>query len=509
MRLLVVLLVAFSQLPCLAQDIWGLDTTFGNSGIVTTDMGSTYDVSYSVMLQQDGKLVVAGYSDGTSFSRFSAARYNSDGSLDASFGSNGKALVGGGRAEFAMLQPDEKILLSGSIVNGSSSATAHALIRLNNNGTLDSTFGNNGKVISDFGDYEHRGFAVIVQPDGKIVQLGNLRHIISLFTLSRFNADGSLDSTFGINGRVFSDTFDFGECNALEIQPDGKLIFAGRVRNETTIGSTDWGVARYNPDGSIDNTFGENGWVFFDLEQGSESAAWLEMQPDGKLLITGRVDNNTQNRNFWLLRLNSDGSLDDTFGINGKISTDIGYDEFGVVTLLVPEQKILLCGWIFDDYTSLGLVRYNYDGSVDTTFGDNGKIITPVLYGGVSYSGLIQNDGKIVYSGFVQTELDFTISVMDFLLVRYMLYRDPNSINHTNVTSLFSIYPNPTTNVLNLTTGFNEETTFIVYDISGRLLQQGTYTNTIQINVADYPAGLYTIQCINQAGLVQKKWVKQ
>jgi uncharacterized delta-60 repeat protein len=319
--ILVVIIVASPV--CKGED---LDPTFGTGGKITTDFSGRCDGASALALQSDGKIVVAGTS-GTGcqpfvgnfvlphyeFGDFAVARYNHDGSLDATFASGGKVTTdffgGSDNATAVALQSSGKIVVAGFADND------FALARYNSDGSLDTSLGTGGKVNTDFSGGTDEAWTLAVQSDGKIVVAGWTRVGSSAdFALARYNSDGSLDATFGSAGKV---TTDFsGGCDgisALGIQSDGKVVVAGRTGTDCgggTFPTGDFALARYNSDGSLDATFGNGGRVTtpFPYPFWFGWASALALQPDGKIVAGG-----TYFVNFGLLRYNSDGSLDTTF----------------------------------------------------------------------------------------------------------------------------------------------------------------------------------------------------
>jgi uncharacterized delta-60 repeat protein len=257
---------------------------------------------------------------------FALVRYNSNGSLDSTFGNGGKATTdfnGGLDAASSMaIQTDGKIVLAGFATAGDPHM---ALVRYNSNGTLDTTFGTGGKLVTDINGTRDFANAVAIQSDGKIVAAGStLVPVFSfvMFALARYNTDGSLDSTFGSGGRVttqvvFGDGED-DEIFALAIQPDGKILAAGEANF-----AQDFGMVRYQNNGSLDTAFGTNGVVTTDFSAGSDSARGMVLQIDGKIVLAGAANlTSGSTGDFGLARYNPSGSLDSTFGAGGKIITD-------------------------------------------------------------------------------------------------------------------------------------------------------------------------------------------
>ena len=249
-------LFLWSAAPILAAP-GDLDLTFGNGGKVLTPIGSGNDYSFGAAIQSDGKIVLAGESYNGANRDFALARYNPDGSLDASFGSGGKVVTPiGSRDESAgdiAIQPDGKIVVAGYSINADSFAD-FALVRYNANGSLDNSFGTGGKVTTSFGSVGSDvviAHAIAIQADGKIVAAGRSFGNFNKFALARYNTNGSLDTSFGTGGKlttqISSNSND--EAYAVAIQSDGKIVVGGRSFNGATY---DFAVVKYNTDGSLD-----------------------------------------------------------------------------------------------------------------------------------------------------------------------------------------------------------------------------------------------------------------
>ncbi len=220
---------------------------FGPTGIVTTDFtGPTSDRGGDVAIQADGKIVVVG----SAGRQFALARYNSGGSLDTSFDGDGKVTTNFGGFAFASgvaLQPDGKIVAVGG------SGGNFALARYNSNGSLDTNFDGDGKVLTDFGGSESAR-AVAIQPNGKIVAAGgsfSFATFTQSFALARYNPNGSLDPSFDTDGKVTTALGGF--ARGVAVRPDDKIVAAGTTFNPAT-STTDFTVVRYNRDGSLDGS---------------------------------------------------------------------------------------------------------------------------------------------------------------------------------------------------------------------------------------------------------------
>ena len=235
-----------------------LDTGFGTGGKVTTPIGSDWDVAYALGIQSDGRIVVAGYSSNGDNYDFAIVRYNTDGSLDTGFGTGGKITtpVGSGydRALALVIQSDGRIVVAGtSSSNGSK--YDFILVRYNTDGSLDTRFGTGGKVTTLTGSGNGAALAVGIQSDGRIVAAGYSSNGGNYnYALVRYNTDGSLDTGFGTGGIVNTpDGRGYDRAYALGIQSDGRIVVAGTSSNGSNY---DFVLMRYDTDGVLDTRFG-------------------------------------------------------------------------------------------------------------------------------------------------------------------------------------------------------------------------------------------------------------
>jgi len=328
-----------------------------------------------------------------------------DGNLDPTFGDAGKVTTDFGDIDFGFavaLQKDGKIVVAGTADAGVTTGD-FAVLRYNRDGSLDSTFGTGGKVTTNFGGSD-AGLGVILQKDGKIVVAGGAdAGVTSDFAVARYNRDGSLDVSFGTGGLV---TTDFGGTdlgNAVALQKDGKIVVAGQT-------SGDFAVARYNTDGSLDTTFGVGGLVITDFA-GVDQGRSVAIQKDGKIVVAGHTDDG--DLDFAVARYNRDGSLDTSFGTGGTVITTFGgTDDQGFAVVLQKDGKIVVAGRSNAEGFDFAVARYNTDGSLDVSFGTGGLVITDI---GGGFAGgravALQKDGKIVVAGIGGDE--------DFVVARY------------------------------------------------------------------------------------------
>lgn len=432
LNLLIVMIAALLVSPTLlyqAKAAAGdLDLAFGSNGKVTTDFGGTTDYGNAVVLQADGKIIVAGhaitdYANPGFFSDFALARYNPNGALDTTFGNNGKVTThfNGGpfdAVDDLALQPDGKIVAAGHAVDDVGGSVDIAVVRYNSNGSLDTAFGNGGKVTTHLRDSSNSASSLVLQPDGKIVIAGATGAIPDIAVV-RYNPNGSLDSTFGSNGAVITH-FDGGynvtvSAYDLALQPDGKLVTVGSYIQDYGRPAV-FALARYNSDGSLDTAFGNGGEVITNVTGYAETIA---LQPDGKIIAGGHIRVAQHDNDIELARYNSDGSPDTGFGNNGVVRTTFSSssDDLARTIALQADGKIIAAGHtgnypLFD----LAIVRYTSDGQLDPGFGSNGKVSTGFFSSWEEANGLaIQPDGNIVMVGEAETP-----SGLDFALVRYL-----------------------------------------------------------------------------------------
>lgn len=475
-----------------------LDPTFGIGGKIVTDIGGNDDAGWSVAIQSDAKIIVAGYSNNSiDSSCFALIRYNSDGSLDNTFGSAGKVTTTFGSANCeaysVAIQGDEKIIVAGSIeVSGGRDV---GLARYNNDGSIDNTFDYDGKVSLDFGRPLDSGYSVVIQTDGKILLTGTSGFWYDYdFAIARFNSNGSLDSTFGAVGKVITSIGSYIDISySLVIQNDGKIVVSGQSWNN--IDETySFAVLRFNNNGSLDNSFGTNGIVITDFANFEDYGNSISVQNDGKIVVSG-LTGPYGNYDFGLVRYNSDGSLDNSFGTGGKVKTTIGVNANWKNSVAIQSDgKILVAGFSNNSPNNdFILVLYNGDGSLDNTFGSGGIVTTDFgSYDDRAYSAAIQGDGKIVVTGTSYNGTDF-----DFAIARYN-NSGTVSAEQNNEMSDVNLYPNPTTGILSMLNYRNAE--IYIYDLFGNcLLDKMIMENNIkEIDLTFLPKGTYYIELITK-----------
>ncbi len=293
-------------------------------------------------------------------------------------------------------------------------------------GDLDLSFGNGGSVVTDFLGNRDELRAMALQSDQKIVLTGVVQSSdnpsATDFGLVRYNTNGSLDTTFGNGGKVVTDFFGAGDdANSIAIQPDGKIIVAGSTFIPP--GFT-FALARYNTDGSLDTTFGVGGKLTTSVRLSSGASA-VVVQPDGKIIAAGSSDNINVTADFTIIRYTPDGSLDSTFGVGGIVLTDffgISGRDFVNSLVVQPDGKIVAAGIAekTEEFFSFAfaLARYDSTGNLDPSFGTGGKASVEFISDAMEQCEAItlQPDGKIVAVGQTATS---DLSVVDNAVARF------------------------------------------------------------------------------------------
>ncbi|HEX6401320.1 MAG TPA: delta-60 repeat domain-containing protein [Actinomycetota bacterium] len=396
-----------------------LDSTFGRGGKVITNLTVGRDSAEDVAIQANGKIVVVGRTVGRSSGKFALVRYRTDGHLDSTFGGNGIVTTNLAKREDSAsavaIQPDGKIVVVGT-ANIAALSYVFAIARYERDGTLDAQFGKGGKVRLGFsagGDDSAADLAI--QPDGKIVIVGS-SYVLDMFALARLDPDGSLDTSFGGDGRVTTSVGPGADsAQAVAIQPDGKIVVAGE--SWTLSGFDGIDVVRYEADGQVDLAFGTDGVATVEFTEGSDGAGDMvravAIQSDGKIVVAGDAGGHAEyTSGFGLARFDADGTLDATFHGDGKIVTNFTrWDDSASDLTIGADGRIVaagVAGYGWDSVATFAVVRYEPDGSLDGSFGRGGKLRTrfgAILPDGLDIVGAgasgiaIQADGRFVVAG--------------------------------------------------------------------------------------------------------------
>ncbi|MGB9990125.1 beta strand repeat-containing protein [Pseudoduganella rhizocola] len=368
-----------------------LDTAFGSGGSVVVGVASANDTPRQILLQADGKIVVAGTGNGgaSSTNDFALLRLNADGTLDTSFNGSGKLVVpvgtGPDSANAAVLQADGKIVVAGTV--GSGSAADYGLVRINADGTLDSSFGTGGKQVLAVGPGGDAAYVLTLQADGKLIAAGYSRSGSADtsdwdMSLVRLNADGSLDSSFGTGGKVVTHVGNLNDrIFAIQVQPDGKIVTAGTMNVQlSSVMSGQFAITRYNANGTLDTSFGNGGIATVPGHGMGDQAASLGLA-NGKIVLFGSTFNDLQaNVSNVIARLNADGTLDDSFA-TGQASS-VG----GTVTANGLRPKVL------DTNAAI------YDADLNAKGSYAGATLTLSRQGGAAAEDLFSASGDVSFA---------------------------------------------------------------------------------------------------------------
>jgi len=386
-----------------------LDLSFAGTGVVADDYGPGDDVVLDMAVQPDGKVIAVGFTR-TAAAQLALARYLSDGTPDASFGTGGIVVspVGAVSTGWSVaLQPDGKIVVAGSWSNGTLGHGGGLIARFDADGTLDAAFGSGGVVTPLPSGANEFLAGVAVQPDGKILVAGHtdvdvgdllLPHIL----MQRLDAGGAPDPSFGGGGTALATTVPLGaRAHDLGLLPDGRIVIAGTTFNGIDF---DFVVTRHLANGALDASFGIGGFAVTNL--GGNDQGWgLAVQPDGRVVAAGSSDNRPA-----LVRHLTDGQLDPSFGGAGAVVTTRADLTNVRDVALEPDGKLVVALWQSD---KLAVARYRTDGTLDLGFGCKGVAAAPLGPSGPEAIALT-GDGDIVGGGVVGIS-----SGGDILLARF------------------------------------------------------------------------------------------
>ncbi len=401
-----------------------LDTSFSSDGKQTVSFGSGWDYGQDVAVQADGKIILAGGGYAGDWNTdFALARFNTNGALDTSFSGDGKLLTeffGNSDRILSVTMQGNNVLAVGYAMHCYGEDLAVA--RYNAAGSLDTSFDGDGKATTDFGGYYDAADAVAVQADGKVVVAGYAGDDPGgdAMALARYNANGSLDSAFDGDGKVTTDSGSGHHLGYGVAATGGKILAAGWANNTR---NHDFALARFNDDGSLDVSFAANGIATAEFSAGDDMAVAMAVQPDGKIVLAGRTLQGGNN-NFAVARYCPDGRLDNGvncgspgFGVGGKVTSDFGGNDYGEAVLIQPDGDIVVAGYTRSCPNSdFAVARYHADGSPDTSFDADGKVTAD--FSGLWDDGMgvaRQLDGKLVVVG---ASGGVTYGTADFALVR-------------------------------------------------------------------------------------------
>jgi uncharacterized delta-60 repeat protein len=495
-----------------------LDKSFGDTGIVL-DKNIT-GILNKIAIQSDGKIIGAGGGTINNITPFLIIRYNTDGSIDSSFGTSGVTGNSNDLSEvFGLaIQQDDAILALGH------TASDIKLVKYKKDGRLDSSFGSNGAIITNVGKNDIP-VEVLIQPDGKIVAGGyiiNQPNEARQSFLIRYLSDGSLDKSFGKKGIIILGEVDgdksFAIVNDIALQPNGQILMSAIFN----VGV----VYRFNTDGSLDSSFGMQGKAAFQQSDSmvkSFVAYSLVVQADGKIVGGGTAWNKIYNptKNYMAAaRLNTDGSIDSSFGNNGLQHVIFGKDaSHSTNVLLQKDAKIITTGWEHNDgYTHgyFALARFKENGNLDSTFGEDGLQTTSIDDLDYSSSSSLQKDEKIILGGYSNSHLLLARYNNDdktkkqIIVQKIKHYIQTHNAQATTLNNV-SIYPNPAQNILHVQS-LSANAKLTVVDFAGNValtVQPSAFSASYNLNIASLHAGNYLLKIETNGEVVTKQFVKE
>jgi len=438
----------------------------------------------SIVKQSDGKILVGGnFTNYKETSQNNLIRFNSDKTKDNSF-SLGSGF--NGSVNSIALQNDGKIIVGGKFTKYQEGAQNY-LIRLNTDGTKDSSF-------SIGTGFDNQVNFITIQPDGKILVGGDFKKYqgVSKSYLTRLNADGSNDSTFKLGTSLTSMSVNGKIVNTIVVQPDGKIIAGGNFEKYQNL--TQEGLIRLNPDGTKDATL--------DIGNGFSSNIFsIILQNDGKILVGGAFDSYKETNQKKLIRLNTDGSKDNSFDVGLTFQDCMIYS-----LVLQNDGKIIVGSYSYNDLklTENNLVRLNSDGSKDNDF-INGVVFFNNNKTSSYVSTILQSNDELLIGG------DFT-AYQGNNQSAYLIGLNSTKFNLSNEDFIkesksFSLWPNPVQNTLNINSLNESNYSVKIYDLLGRLIYTKENVST-SIDVSSFTSGLYLIKIKAQNGEASQKFIK-
>jgi uncharacterized delta-60 repeat protein len=384
------LMVLGSATLCLAGP-GDLDTSFGTAGSVLFTDASTYIRTNAVIVQPDGKILLGGLARSSAGDDYAVIRLQANGVIDSSFGSNGEFKFGAptGGATAMALQADGKIVLAGG------NRQTMDLVRVNANGTLDTSFGASGRTTLQPTpqDILSGASALAILPNGQIL-VGGSNYLNSAankwnFAVGRLNVNGSLDTTFGTNGFTTT-SFDAGKdsLKSLAVQGDGKILAFGSDVSDVAL-------ARYLPNGALDPTFGTGGTLTADFGGTNDKAAGVVIQKDGRIVVGGNLANvSGDGVTLDLIRYLQDGSKDTTFGTDGLASVHTPSATMATALLLDQSDRLFLA-----TNSSGTIAGFSADGVPLADFGNGGVAVTNIGFFDLGGSAAVTADDGIIVGG--------------------------------------------------------------------------------------------------------------
>ena len=500
------LMLATSSMFVYAQS-GTFDTSFNGTGMVLGNYTTANNSADAMVIQPDGKIVVSGATGVSSSINTGVSRYNTDGTIDTTFGTNGKMNFSSGPGTKSYtydmaLQTDGKIVMAGYRWNGS--AGDFVMARVNTNGTLDNTFGVNGVAVFDKGQSEvAESFAI--NPDGTFILSG---YVNDNFTLVKVKNNGTIDTTFGTNGWVTTIFPSFSTSSkSTSINAAGRIIVGGMGVGP---GQSQYVMAAYNPNGTLDTTFGTGGKVNFHIGYDNDFGLQVIQLDNGKILFGGHSYFGSVPLRYEIavVRLNANGSFDNSFGENGVFKSR--FFENGRSYLegmaLQSDGKLVVTGAAnVNNEENYGLLRITENGQLDTTFGVDGQVIYKMPnYYSISRNVALQTDNKIVIAGDASP---FGNGNTQFFIARYL---NPVLAVQNVKDATATLYPNPATDQITIEwKGSNKIYSAEIYNMVGQKVMTAKVSNKSAINVSSLEKGSYFVRLNGEGNGTTIQFIKK
>jgi uncharacterized delta-60 repeat protein len=474
-----------------------LDPTFGNNGMVLTTFGTNNTLPRVVQGLPNGQIITLCRVYQSSLD-IGLVRYNSDGSLDQTFGTEGTLIIDLNNA--SVENPSHMEVLSNGkiLINGVSDGDLF-LLRLNSDGSIDPDFGTNGYVIYDInaGTDDYAG-SFAVRPSGEIIMVGYAYDGPGGGSgcVVQFTENGILDDSFGTNGKLQINNVN----NIVEIltdialSPSGDAFVMGSI-NQLNVTDNVY-IYCVSPNGTLNTAFNGIGYKLLAIGDGDDSAGCLAVLSSGKIIVAGITE--VENDNPFIVQLEPDGSYDSTFGADGIQILSSIYS-LGVTDIHIdPDGKIVLASGTYLEFLSnMLIVRLNTNGSLDTNFGTNGYTTTSAGGSAGTEQGVslaTDSNGNYIMSGITGEPISGSIQQV---LLKYG--NSINSIAKANQPEP-AFYPNPSNGKLWINASSSiPNYKILIRDLSGRTVGEIQMNGDASLELpASLQSGVYLISSDNQ-----------
>ena len=501
MRIILLITTILFTTNSRAQSV-NLDNSFGALGIASFDLGISSFISSGIE-QPDGKILCYISAGGQSEQTF-LMRISETGEPDLTFGLNGFVYLpnfqpAGKVSQSLYLQSDGMILIAGSVFNVSLGYSNFAVCRLTNNGNVDLNFGTNGIAKVNYPNGSSYAASIDIQSDGKIVAVGSCLIFDSFahtdFAISRFTTNGIIDPSFGNNGSMTTFLHDRNDdASAVKIDNQDNIYAVG----STGFYSDSCGIIRLTPNGNLDNTYSSDGKITLPQTFLNYYGGYgIALDNDNKLVIVkSQIESGLK---IGVSRINFDGSMDNTFGINGFNNFHYANADFHTYSLEIDNSNRILIGSSYTIYSPYGdyfsVARINPDGNIDNTFNNTGFSSTLLNTNPTNSSSVCVD----ICSGINNSIYLFGSQNTIPTIVKYKVSSTSEILENNDVS--LNIYPNPSNDIININYSENTHYNFRLYDMKGTVfIDRENLIGQLIIDLKDYEKGVYFIEVVTSSG---------